>query len=241
MDFCIFQLKSLQTIGDFCSKLLRECPPQVELLSYFREKSAEDGILFQLLYAQTFFQLQIRGHIGSIVDMINDHTRFAALWFFDMFDLCVVHRHLRGFHSTAVGGSKDGRLCQSAVRNLLPFTDNNAMGTRNILGVEPNIAALTFLESQLVILNVVASDQNSETVVGDIFLRIQLLRFHTFTVLSAEIALRFQLGADARQLIDGSSTGQRIENGINIEIFLFALFDKLQQFLIGVSALRYSA
>ena len=124
---------------------------------------------------------------------------------------------------------------EGGVRNLLPVADHDGVGAGDVFGVEPVVPSAGLLQGQLVVLDIVASDQNGEAVVGAVALGSEfwLLALLGGTALLAQVALLGKLGADGGQLIVGLGAGQRIKDRVDIDCLLLALLNQLPQLLFG--------
>ena len=124
---------------------------------------------------------------------------------------------------------------EGGVRNLLPVADYDGVGAGDILGVEPVVPSACLLQGQLVVLDIVASDQNGEAVVGAVALggELWLLALLGGAALLAQVALLGKLGADGGQLVVGLGAGQRIKDRVDIDRLLLAFLDELPQLLFG--------
>ena len=124
---------------------------------------------------------------------------------------------------------------EGGVRNLLPVADYDGVGAGDILGVEPVVPSAGLLQGQLVVLDIVASDQNGEAVVGAVAFwgELWLLALLGGAALLAQVALLGKLGADGGQLVVGLGAGQRIKDRVDIDRLLLALLNQLPQLLFG--------
>ena len=124
---------------------------------------------------------------------------------------------------------------QGGIRDFLTITDNDCMGAWDIFGVEPNIPSAGFFEGELVVLHVIASDQNGEAIVRQVTFGFELefLSFFRSISFMAEVTLFGKLGSDGGQFVVGLCTGECVKDRVDIDGFLLTLCDQLAQFLFG--------
>ena len=189
-----------------------------------------------LFHQQALFQLQVGCDIGGLIADIDDHAGLCTARLFDIFNKGVVDRHLRGVGGFGVGCCQNGCLMQGAVGNLFALAEYHRMGAGDVFGVEPHIPTAGFLEGELVVLQVVASDQNGEAVVGEVALGCKagfLAFFGGNLPLAAQVTLFHQLAADGRKLVVGLGAGERIKDRIDVFGFLLTFFNQLAQLFLG--------
>ena len=105
------------------------------------------------------------------VDVIDDLAGLGADRFFQMLGESVVHGDLRGSARAAVVGCDHGGLFDRRRRDLAPIGADDHVGAGDLLRVQPQVAAFRGLERQAVVLQVVAADQDAESVRRAVFER----------------------------------------------------------------------
>ena len=130
-------------------------------------------------YSQPLGKLLVGVYDRGLIGFIDHHARLGTIGLLDIAHLGIVHWHLGRFRCLAVCSRQDTGLLQGAVGHLPSFGDDDDMGARDLLGVEPDIIAPALPQSQAIILNIVAPYQDREAVI-----RLKAERRQLFLLLS---------------------------------------------------------
>ena len=119
----------------------------------------EYSLPFQLL-----LQPGTRGDVDGGVHLVQDHAGLGAVGFPDVLHLGGIDRHLCTAVLAGMQHGQLGSLLSGRVGDVLSPAHDNAVAAGSLLHMEPQILAARGVQRQLIVLQIVAADQNLKAI-----------------------------------------------------------------------------